>query len=371
MELKKYIKIGIMILSACLIFKYWGTLMKVLWILLDVASPLLIGCAIAYIINIPMKFLEEKWLSRYKNKFVKKCSHGISMLLAYGGVIISVILILQLIIPELKNCVKLLVKNIPELLDKVLIFVQSNQKISQIIPQNIINMITEDIDWNSSVEGIVTWLQAGFASDIMGYVSSAFSTIFKLFVGIIFSIYILSGKKHLKEQFCKLIDWILNATIRGKVYYFFRVADRNFHNFIVGQCAEAIILGSLCIIGMCIFRFPYAVMIGIMVGCTALIPIAGAYIAAIVGDIMIFAVSPIKAVMFILFFVILQQLEGQLIYPKVVGSSIGLPGIWVFAAVMLGGGLAGIPGILFGIPVASIIYQLIKEKHKKEMEDNI
>lgn len=128
---------------------------------------------------------------------------------------------------------------------------------------------------------------------------------------------------------------------------------------------EAVILGGLCIIGMLILRLPYAVMIGVFIGCTALIPIAGAYIGAIVGVIMIFTVSPIKAVFFIVFILILQQLENQLIYPKVVGSSIGLPGIWVFASVMIGGGLFGIQGVLFGIPTVSVIYQLIKNDLRK------
>ena len=131
------------------------------------------------------------------------------------------------------------------------------------------------------------------------------------------------------------------------------------------------ILGALCTIGMLILRLPYAVMIGVFVGCTALIPIAGAYIGAIVGVIMIFTVAPVKSIFFIVFIIILQQLENQLIYPKVVGSSIGLPGIWVFAAVMIGGGLFGIQGVIFGIPIVSVFYQLIKNDLNKREKNNI
>lgn len=133
-----------------------------------------------------------------------------------------------------------------------------------------------------------------------------------------------------------------------------------FHSFIVGQCMEAVILGCLCVVGMWILRFPYATMIGCLVGFTALIPVAGAYIGAIVGGFMIFTVSPFKALLFLVFIVVLQQLEGNLIYPKVVGASIGLPGIWVLAAVTVGGGVLGIGGMLLGVPLAAGLYQLIR-----------
>ena len=137
-----------------------------------------------------------------------------------------------------------------------------------------------------------------------------------------------------------------------------RVLNQSFHSFIVGQCTEAVILGLLCMGGMLLLRLPYAAMIGCLVGFTALIPIAGAYIGAVVGAFMIFTVSPVKAVIFIVFLVALQQLEGNLIYPRVVGSSIGLPGVWVLAAVTVGGGVLGIGGMLLGVPIAAAIYQL-------------
>jgi len=137
--------------------------------------------------------------------------------------------------------------------------------------------------------------------------------------------------------------------------------NKSFHNFIVGQCTEAVILGSLCMVGMWVLRFPYAVMIGVLIGFTALIPIAGAYIGAGVGAFMIFTVSPFKAVLFLVFIVVLQQLEGNLIYPRVVGNSIGLPGIWVLAAITIGGGILGIGGMLLAVPLTATIYKLLRE----------
>ena len=143
------------------------------------------------------------------------------------------------------------------------------------------------------------------------------------------------------------------------------IFNGSFHSYIVGQCMEAVILGVLCTLGMLVFKFPYAGMIGALVGCTALIPIAGAYIGAAVGAIMMLTISPIKALLFLLFIVILQQLEGDLIYPRVVGQSIGLPAMWVLAAITVGGGLMGIPGMLIGVPLAAGCYQLLKESVNK------
>ena len=168
------------------------------------------------------------------------------------------------------------------------------------------------------------------------------------------------GKERLGHQFRRLLDTYWKPRWTEKLYYVLRTVDNCFHRFIVGQCVEAVILGLLCILGMLIFRFPYAGMIGALIGFTALIPVAGAYIGAVVGALMIFTVSPIQALLFLVFLVVLQQLEGNLIYPRVVGSSIGLPGIWVLAAVTVGGGLLGVGGMLLGVPLTAAVYQLLR-----------
>ena len=157
----------------------------------------------------------------------------------------------------------------------------------------------------------------------------------------------------------------LGETALNRLVYVSRTVDNSFHSFIVGQCLDAVILGALCIIGMTVFRFPYAMMIGCLVGFTALIPIAGAYIGAAVGAFMIFTVNPLQALLFVVFLVVLQQLEGNLIYPKIVGASIGLPGIYVLAAITVGGGVMGIPGMLLGVPVTAALYQMLKANMAK------
>lgn len=184
-------------------------------------------------------------------------------------------------------------------------------------------------------------------------------------IGLIFAIYLLIGKETLGGQVKRLMNHYLKPSWNEKIGYVLTIFDNSFHKFIVGQCIEAVVLGVLCMIGMSVLRLPYAMMIGTLIGFTALIPVAGAYIGAGVGAFMILTVSPVQALIFLVFVVILQQLEGNLIYPKVVGSSIGLPGVWVLAAVTIGGGIMGIPGMLLGVPSAAAMYQLIKNDLNK------
>lgn len=226
------------------------------------------------------------------------------------------------------------------------------------------------VNWQEKITQMAQMLAQGVgdvAQIAMGAVSATFSGFAKFVIALIFAIYILVGKEKLGVQLIRVTDHYLKPEWNEKIRYVLRVFNECFHKFIVGQCIEAVVLGSLCILGMTILRFPYAMMIGTLIGFTALIPVAGAYIGAGVGAFMILTVSPIQALVFLLFIVILQQLEGNLIYPKVVGSSIGLPGIWVLAAVTIGGGISGIGGMLLGVPTAAALYQLIKnDMNKKE-----
>ena len=220
----------------------------------------------------------------------------------------------------------------------------------------------------TEVMSVVASGVGGVAQAAMGAVSATVSGIAKFLIALIFAIYLLMGKETLGKQVNRLMDNYLLTSWNETIRYIVRVFDNSFHKFIVGQCIEAVVLGVLCILGMSLLRLPYAMMIGTLIGFTALIPVAGAYIGAGVGAFMILTVSPVKALIFLIFVVILQQLEGNLIYPKVVGSSIGLPGIWVLAAVTIGGGLIGIPGMLLGVPTVAAIYQLLKNNLNKKEE---
>lgn len=358
-EKKKIVQIVIAAILIYLIMRYWEYLIDGVIILLNVLMPLIVGVCIAYVVNIVMNFYEVKLLPKFKGRRI------VSMIMAYGSILLTAVIVVILVVPELKSCVEVLVDSLPEAFEQLEEFVDNNyNKIEFIIK----DFNPEDMDWNKIVNDIITWSQTGFSNTIgavIGYVSSIFSVIVNFVMGLIFSIYILADKERLKGQVWKLMNTYLGTSICDNISYVLKILDNCFHRFIVGQCIEAVILGILCVVGMLIFRFPYAVMIGILIGCTALIPIAGAYIGGAVGAIMIFTESPFKAFMFVIFLVILQQFEGQVIYPKVVGNSIGLPGIWVFSAVIVGGGLFGIPGILLGIPLVSAAYQIILNDLRK------
>ena len=363
-------KIGLPIICIFLVIYYWQNIITAMSKFITVANPLIVGAMIAYILNIIMKFYEKKLFSKTKNKNILKYKRGISILLSMTSIVVILILIARLIIPELKSCVEILVSGIPKFSNHIFDLINKNPHMQNLLPENTSAFNIDMINWKEVIDNLFRWFTSG-AGTVIGYVTSFFSGIFNFVVGLIFAIYILGGKEKLANQFKRIVSTYTNGKISTKVFYVLKVTDECFHNFIVGQCIEAVILGALCTIGMLILRLPYAVMIGVFVGCTALIPIAGAYIGAIVGVIMIFTVSPVKSIFFIVFIIILQQLENQLIYPKVVGSSIGLPGIWVFAAVMIGGGLFGIQGVIFGIPIVSVFYQLIKNDLNKREKNNI
>ena len=220
------------------------------------------------------------------------------------------------------------------------------------------------IDWKSNLTKIFDILTSGIGSVfdiVISTVTSVFSGVVTALVSLIFSIYILLSKEKIAKQIKRLEKCYLGLSKRKKFNHTLDTIKNCFEKFIVGQVKEAVILGVLCTVGMWIFRFPYASMIGALIGFTALIPVAGAYIGAAVGSVMILTESPIKALLFVVFIVILQQLEGNLIYPKVVGESIGLPGLWVLAAVTIGGGVMGIGGMLVGVPLVAAIYKLVGE----------
>ena len=208
-------------------------------------------------------------------------------------------------------------------------------------------------------------------NSVVATVSGVFSGAVTLVMGFMFSFYILYGKEKLGRQARRMMRSYLKPAWCERAFYVLHVLDDSFHRYVVGQCTEAVILGTLCTLGMLIFGFPYATMIGALVGATALIPIAGAYIGAGVGAILILTVSPVEALLFLVFIVILQQLEGNIVYPRVVGSQLGLPALWVLAAITVGGNVMGIGGMLLAVPLTTAIYRLVRENvRKRELAQN-
>ena len=368
-EFKTCAKIAGCVFALYLAIIYWESFAKFAGVVIGAASPLFIGAAIAYVVNLLMSFYERKFFAKTKNPKVLKVKRPLCMIIAFITLVAVISLVVWLVLPEFVSAIMLVVDYIPDAVDWI---VKQLEKL-EYVPQDIIDMLVS-IDWKSQIEKIVKAVTSGVGS-VMGVVISTVSTVLggivTSFISIIFSIYILLGKEKLGKQADKLAKKYLKQSWYEKLRYFFSTFNDSFHKYIVGQCTEAVILGILCTAGMLILGLPYATMIGALVAFTALIPVAGAFIGGGVGAFMILMVNPIQALIFIVYLVVLQQLEGNIIYPKVVGSSMGLPAIWVLAAVTVGGGVMGVMGMLIGVPIAATIYRIIRNDVNGKTEAEI
>ena len=359
---KTCIRAGITVVLVYLACTYWHTLADAVGVAVAAASPLIIGAVIAYVANILMSFYEAHFFVKSRKPAVKKIRRPACMALAFLTVVAAIVWMLTTVLPELGKCVEMIISSLPGALSKAYAWLDEKFQLGAMLAEMNLTLPGADFDWKSAITSAVNFVMTGVGGAVnvaVSAVSSVASTVVTLFLAIVFSIYLLSGKEKLAAQFIRISRICLGGKITDNILYVLRVMDDSFHSFIVGQCTEALILGALCFLGMMIFGFSNALTISVMVGFTALIPIAGAYIAAAAGAFMLFVESPLSALLFLIFLIVLQQIEGNLIFPRVVGSSIGLPGVWVLAAVTVGGGMMGIPGMLIGVPLASAAYRLI------------
>lgn len=334
---------------------------------IHIVKPFLVGAAIAFIINIPMGFFERKIFTEErmkKRRVLKKLKRPLSMIFAYLAVILVIALVIITVIPQLVATVRVLGEKIPifwrNMMAQLEVIFAENPELLQEL-QAIEKL---EIDWKGMMNTALDFLGSGVSSMLtstFSVASSIITTIVNFFIALVFSFYVLTQKEKLGDQCSRLFQ----AYTKPKVYaYVKKVAallHQNFSKFITGQCTEAVILGLLFIVAMSIFRFDYAVMIGVLIAFTSLIPVVGAFIGCFVGAFLILVDDPVKALWFLLLFIIIQQIEGNLIYPHVVGNSVGLPSIWVLAAVTVGGSLMGVLGMLIFIPLLSTVYMLLKE----------
>lgn len=329
-------------------------------------SPLIVGFAFAVILNVPMRFFESHLWKNTTKPFWQKMRRPIAFIISLIAIIGILVGVIWLIIPELIEAIKVIVQGI-------VVFVKQLSSMSEAeLAELPLGSLLLSVDWDKLLESLQTWLknQSGtIVNTAFGTISSLVGGIFDFFISFIFAIYILFSKDKLKAQLKRMIGAWLPKSFGDWAIHAASITNANFRNFISGQSLEAVILGVLCMIGMLILQIPYAPMVGVLVGVTALIPVVGGFIGAIVGAFMILTVDPVKAVIFIVYLLILQQLEGNLIYPKVMGSRVNLPGMWILAAVTIGGGIAGPIGMLLSVPIASTLYVLIKEATlKREMK---
>ncbi len=346
--------IKLIIFSVIIIFAFIH--IKEIWdflsFIIHLLFPFILGFVLAFILNIMISFIENKLLDK---KMKQKNKRAISLILSLALIFTFIIILLLLIIPQLKNTVSLFVENMP--------YYEENVK-EVLSHLNIDDSIITDIETTLSDLGNTALEYIKNNSDkvvatTLGVATNVISIFVNFVVAIVFAIYLLAEKEKLIRQLKQILQAYLPTSRIKKLQDMSKLSGKVCAQFVIGQCTEAIIIGILCFIGMLILGIPYAATISVLIGVTALIPIYGAFIGTIIGAFLIFMVSPIKALIFIIFILILQQFEGNLIYPKVVGKSVGLPGIWVFVAVTIGAGIAGILGMLISVPIASICYSIL------------
>lgn len=336
-------------------------------------QPLFIGFCIAFVLNVPMRFLEGHLFTRTKKPILQALRRPLCILISIVFIVTVLSVIFLLVIPELLNAFGVLAKSIPLFLDAVLKGLQNwSAENADAIPSLQQWLANLKIDWAGIGRSLITFATTG-AGNLLGSTVQVATSIAGSLTNLMFSfflaLYMLLGKEKLIRQIRAVLRAVFPLAAVQRIEAVLSLSARIFASFITGQCTEACILGTLCWLGMTLLRLPYAPMIGALIGFTALIPIVGAFMGTIVGAFMIAMVNPMSAVWFVVFLLTLQQFEGNLIYPRVVGSSVGLPGIWVLSAVTIGGAISGIVGMLFSVPVASILYALVRTGTKRRLKE--
>lgn len=337
--------------------------------LFAVLAPIAYGLGIAFVINLFIKIFREKLFYRLEQSdkpWQRKLVMPLCVLMTILVAAAMIAAIIFLIIPEVTSAINMLIEKMPHSTEQLFDFINA-QLIAYHAPQTLIDQVNDfNLDWEQFISFIITLFEGGKFESLVGTAFNAtasfISTFTNLVLGMIIAVYIIAQKERFLYVVQHIFMLILPEKIHAETNKIITKATISFQNFLKGQFAEALIIASLCMIGLTIFRFPYAVAIGMVTGLTALIPIIGAWIGGGIGLLLIWVEAPEKALWFLIFIVVLQQLEGQFIYPKVVGSSLQLPGIIVLLAVILGGGFSGIVGILFAVPISATIYTLLKEK---------
>lgn len=362
-ETKSIIKVAAAIFVLFLLISYWPFIASLASSGFQALTPLFVGCFIAYYLNILMSFYEKHFFPKSKKKPLIKLRRPLCIVLAILTLIAILAVILALVIPQLISCFELLFDllktYLPGFVNSLILEIEK----LGILPEDILKSL-EGINWQNELSKIFTTVfssLSGAVNFIVAFISSFISVVSTLLVAIIFSIYLLSGKNTISAQFKRVFAHFLSEKNYNTLTHILSVFNGSFRRFIVGQCTEAVILGTLCTTGMLILQLPYAPMIGALMAVSCFIPVVGEFIGGAIGAFLIMMQSPVEALIFLIFLVIILNLEGNLIFPKVIGSSIGLPAIWLLAAVTIGGGVMGIIGVIISVPVAAALYKLSGE----------
>lgn len=364
-QIKKLIMFAIILTFG---FIYIKEIISILSYIIKLFMPFIIGLGIAFVLNVLINVIEKKWLKNIQASPMTK--RAISLMFGLSIVISFFVFLLFLIIPNLQNTIAIFADNIAVYNDNLQLILErlgiNSETISEII--EIFKNLGESASIyikNNSNQLLETTL--GIASNVVvGF--------FNVTIGLVFAIYFIAQKEKISHQVENLMKAYLPDKAVNKINDIAILSNKIFASFVGGQCIEAIIIGVLCFLGMILLRLPYATTISVLVGFTALIPVFGAFIGTIFGAFLILMINPLQAVIFVIFIIVLQQLEGNLIYPKVVGKYVGLPGIWVLVAVTVGASINGVLGMLLSVPIVSILYSIIatnvsyRLKNKKTQE---
>lgn len=369
---------GLILFAAVVILGiiYSKEVWSVLGLFVVFLKPFIIGGAIAFVMNILMRKVEKALFSKTHGKIAKKVKRPLSIFLSLLLLVLIVALVFVIVLPQIGRTLKEIGMQIPIFLNDVYLWLEKQFVAYPEILEQLRKLEEMEFDWNSIISSVAGFMTNGLGNVITSTVSVASSIVggvANVVIAFIFAFYILSQKEKLGNQ----ADRVLSAYCKESVYLYvkkvFALLYKNFSSFISGQCLEALILGGMFFVVLTILGFPYALLIGVLIAFTALIPIVGAFIGCAVGVFLIFMEDPIKALWFLILFLIIQQLEGNLIYPKVVGNSVGLPSIWVLVAVSVGGSMMGVLGMLMFIPIVSTGYVLLKEdvNHRNALKGKI
>jgi len=331
--------------------------------------PFVLGSTIAFILNVPMSALEKRIFSKKESKIQQKLARPASLILAIVLVVAIIAVVIFVVVPELTETIAMLGKTIEVFIPK------AEQWIIELFrnnPQVVEFLNNLELNWSKIGETILGFFGNGAGNVLSSTVNAAkeiISGFATFFIAFVFACYILLQKEKLGMQMIKFLQAVFSEKQVKQILYVSSLSHCTFSSFITGQCLEAVILGLMFFIVMSLFGFPYALMISVLIAFTALIPLVGAFIGCAVGVFLILMVNPMQALVFVIVFLVLQQIEGNFIYPYVVGNSIGLPSIWVLAAVSIGASLMGVMGMLVFIPLVSVLYTLLREWVNKRLKE--
>ncbi len=328
--------------------------------LMSVMLPFIIGFCIAFVVNVPMKAIENL-IFRNKDSRLYKLKRPVSMVIAFAVIIMIIAFAITMVIPDIAKTIDSIGEKFPAFLDNARKWVDS---LTRKFPAMAENLDFKSVDWNTVMGSALDFVKNGgtlLITKTVGMASSVIGVFINIFVGLFFAFYVLAQKETLEKQSRGLVYAIMKESHADRFIKVCAMADQTFSNFISGQCLEACILGLLFFITLTIFGIPYALTISIVIAITALVPIVGAFIGCVVGGFLVLVDTPSKLILYIILFICVQQIEGNFIYPHVVGGSVGLPSIWVLVSVMVGGDLFGIVGMLVFVPLSSVVYALAQE----------